>query len=387
MIEREAKEELEKEGYRIIGKHSAVKICRWTKKSLIDEGVCYKQKFYGIDSHRCCQMSCTLFHCENKCIHCWRNLKYTKLGKVKNPDDPKKIIDACISKQKKLLMGFKGNDNVNMKKFEEAQEPMQFAISLIGEALNYPKIGEFIYELTKRGKTSFLVSNGLNASVLQELGEKDCLPTQLYISMNVPDKELFDRWHNSSVDSAWDKFIGLGIGTELGLIGALFHVLNHAIMKSTLFFCAGIMIAEAGTREIKGLSGFNRQQPAITFAFVIASLGMIGIPPINGFASKLLICLAAIEAGYTVLVVIILVASAISAAYYFRVIQVLFSSPLEHSPIPTHGEGLVVHRGNFFRAWPIYILTAGCLLLGLIPALGISLVKPAVGLLLSHVVP
>jgi len=206
MIEREAKEELEKEGYRIIGKHSAVKICRWTKKSLIDEGVCYKQKFYGIDSHRCCQMSCTLFHCENKCIHCWRNLKYTKLGKVKNPDDPKKIIDACISKQKKLLMGFKGNDNVNMKKFEEAQEPMQFAISLIGEALNYPKIGEFIYELTKRGKTSFLVSNGLNASVLQELGEKDCLPTQLYISMNVPDKELFDRWHNSSVDSAWDKF-------------------------------------------------------------------------------------------------------------------------------------------------------------------------------------
>ncbi|MBU4314761.1 MAG: hypothetical protein KJ821_08230 [Actinobacteria bacterium] len=191
----------------------------------------------------------------------------------------------------------------------------------------------------------------------------------------------------STINQLGIVLIGLGIGTELGLIGALFHVLNHAIMKSTLFFCAGIMIAEAGTREIKGLSGFNRQQPAITFAFVIASLGMIGIPPINGFASKLLICLAAIEAGYTVLVVIILVASAISAAYYFRVIQVLFSSPLEHSPIPTHGEGQVVHRGNFFRAWPIYILTAGCLLLGLIPALGISLVKPAVGLLLSHVVP
>lgn len=191
----------------------------------------------------------------------------------------------------------------------------------------------------------------------------------------------------STINQLGIVLIGLGIGTELGLIGALFHVLNHAIMKSTLFFCAGIMIAEAGTREIKGFSGFNRQQPAITFAFVIASLGMIGIPPINGFASKWLICLAAVEAGYTVLVVIILMASAISAAYYFRVIQVLFSGPLEQNPMLTHGGGQVVHRGNFFRALPIYILAAGCLLLGLVPALGISLVKPAVGLLLSSVIP
>jgi len=190
----------------------------------------------------------------------------------------------------------------------------------------------------------------------------------------------------STINQLGIVLVGLGIGTELGITGALFHVLNHAIMKSALFFCAGIMIAETGTRDVQGFSGFGRKQPAITFAFVITSLGMIGIPPINGFASKWLICLAAVEAGYTFLVVIILIASAIAAAYYFRVVQMLFNGPLKQDPMPTHGGGQVVHGGNFLKALPIYILAAGCLLLGLVPALGISLVKPAVGLLLSSVI-
>ena len=206
-------------------------------------------------------------------------------------------------------------------------------------------------------------------------------------SMALAQKDLKRLLAYSTINQLGIVLIGLGIGTELGLTGALFHVLNHAIMKSTLFFCAGIMIAETGTREVKGLSGFGRQQPAIAFSFVIASLGMIGIPPINGFASKWLICLAAVEAGYVVLVVIILMASAIAAAYYFRVIQVLFSSPLKQDSMLAHEGEQVIHRGNLFRFWPVYILAAGCILLGLLPAPGIFLVKPAVSLLLFHVVP
>jgi len=145
--------------------------------------------------------------CENKCVHCWRPIE-VNFGEVVGEEikEPKEIIDSCISAQQKLLTGFKGHDNVNMQKFKEAQEPMQFAISLIGEALNYPKIGEFIKELKDRGKTSFLVSNGLHPEVLKDLAEKNCLPTQLYISMNASDKELFDKWHNSSVSDAWACF-------------------------------------------------------------------------------------------------------------------------------------------------------------------------------------
>jgi len=206
-------------------------------------------------------------------------------------------------------------------------------------------------------------------------------------SMALAQKDLKRLLAYSTINQLGIVLIGLGIGTELGLTGALFHILNHAIMKSALFFCAGIMITETGTREVKGLSGFGRQQPAITFAFIIVSLGMIGIPPINGFVSKWMICLAAVEAGHVVLVVIILMASAIAAAYYFRVIQVLFSSQLKQDSIPAHEGGQMIHGSNLFRSWPIYILAAGCLLLGLVPALGISMVKPAVSLLLSHVIP
>jgi tRNA wybutosine-synthesizing protein 1 len=205
-MEDSIKEQLKKQGHRFIGDHGSVKICNWTRKSLVDDGCCYKEKFYGIKSYLCCQMSPWL-GCENKCVHCWRPIE-ANFGEIVGEDikEPKEIIEESIQAQRKLLTGFNGNAKVNKQKFKESQEPMQFAISLIGEALNYPKIGEFILELRGKGKTSFLVSNGLNPEVLKKLSKDDCLPTQLYISMNAPDKKLFDKWHCSSVKDAWNVY-------------------------------------------------------------------------------------------------------------------------------------------------------------------------------------
>jgi len=203
---------LNKQHYRIVGNHSAVQICRWTKKSIRDEGVCYKEKFYGIKSHRCCQMGPSVVWCDNKCLHCWRAIELTLGDKINGKiDSPKKIIDGCINAQRGLLLGFKklptskGNrlSKANMKKWKEAQEPAQFAISLSGEPMIYPKIGELISELRKRGKTSFLVTNGLHPDKLKELIEKKQLPTQLYISINAPNEEVYDRIHRSSKKNAW----------------------------------------------------------------------------------------------------------------------------------------------------------------------------------------
>lgn len=203
---------MKNQGYRFVGNHAAVKICLWTKKSIIDEGVCYKEQFYGIKSHLCCQMSPWL-GCDNKCIHCWRALEldFNKLidkSKIKNP---KEIIDGCIKAQRELLSGFRVNDRpkkkqlskANMKKFKEAQEPMQFAISLSGEPTMYPNIGELIEEIRKRGKTSFLVTNGLYPEKLKQLEKAKQLPTQLYISVNAPDEEVYDKIHRSSKKNAW----------------------------------------------------------------------------------------------------------------------------------------------------------------------------------------
>ena len=197
---------LEKQGHRFIGNHSSVKICRWTRKSLINEGCCYKEKFYGIKSHLCCQMS-PWIACTNQCIHCWRPIEFNFNKLIKNKiSNPKGIIDGSIKEQRKLLTGFKGNSKTNKKKFKEAQEPMQFAISLTGEPTLYPKLGELINELRKQKKTSFLVTNGLQPEVLERLEKNKQLPTQLYISLNASNKKLFDRWHKSKTKNAWNKF-------------------------------------------------------------------------------------------------------------------------------------------------------------------------------------
>jgi len=213
MIPRKVKKILKKQHYEIVGKHSAVQICRWTKKSLRDEGVCYKEKFYGIKSHLCCQMTPCLW-CPNKCVHCWRAIEFTTGDKIPGKiDSQKEIIKGCIQAQRKLLQGFKIDKNskkkqlsrANQKKYLEAQEPMQFAISLSGEPTVYEKIGELIQELRQRGKTSFLVTNGLYPKKLEELKEKKQLPTQLYISVNTSNKELYKKFHRSSRKDAWER--------------------------------------------------------------------------------------------------------------------------------------------------------------------------------------
>jgi tRNA wybutosine-synthesizing protein 1 len=160
-------------------------------------------------------MTPAVMWCPNKCIHCWRAVELTIGDKLpnKNLDSPSEIIDGCIKAQKKLLQGFNIDKNskkeqlskANIKKYKEAQEPMQFAISLSGEPTTYRYLGELIKELRKRGKTSFLVTNGLYPEKLKELLKNKQLPTQLYISVNTPNEELYNKFHRSSIKDAWKK--------------------------------------------------------------------------------------------------------------------------------------------------------------------------------------
>lgn len=209
-IKPELKKLLEKQHYAFIGEHSAIKICEWTKKSLLDEGFCYKQKFYGISTHRCCQLTPSIGFCQNRCVFCWRPVEYSEGIKMTGKlDSPKDFIDKAIEAQRKLLIGFKGNDKVNREKFEEAMNPNQFAISLSGEPTLYPKLPELIKEIHKRGATSFLVTNGLQPEMLKKLKP---LPTNLYISVDAPNEELFKKIDRSCIKDAWKR---LNISLEL----------------------------------------------------------------------------------------------------------------------------------------------------------------------------
>ena len=207
MLSKKLKETLKKQSYGIVGKHSLVDVCEWTKNSLRGRGSCYKEKFYGIKSHRCCEVSPSAF-CQNKCVHCWRAIELSENRKIslKECDNPVDLIDGFVKERAKLLMGFNGNPNTEKIKFKEAIDPTHFAISLIGEPTLYPKLGEMIKELRKRKKTSFIVTNGLQPAMLKKLSKQNALPTQLYISMNAGNKELYDKWHRSYEKNAWKKY-------------------------------------------------------------------------------------------------------------------------------------------------------------------------------------
>ena len=98
-MKKEIKDMLEKQQYRIVGEHSASKVCEYVKKSLRDEDVCYKQTFYGIQSHRCVQMTPAVNHCPNECIFCWRAMdeEFNEGIEINNATEPEEIIDIAGS--------------------------------------------------------------------------------------------------------------------------------------------------------------------------------------------------------------------------------------------------------------------------------------------------
>jgi tRNA wybutosine-synthesizing protein 1 len=185
-------------GYTIVGNHSAVKTCLWLKKSLKDEGFCYKQKFYGIKSHRCLQMTPAL-KCNLACIHCWRPLEL--MPELKKWDEPSFIVEESINAQKRLLSGFWGTEGVNRKKLEEAHDPNQVAISLIGEPTIYPKLDALIEEFNSRSMTTFVVTNGTNPTVVEKID-----PFQLYISLTAYSEESHKKL-NQPLGNLWDKIL------------------------------------------------------------------------------------------------------------------------------------------------------------------------------------
>jgi tRNA wybutosine-synthesizing protein 1 len=200
-MEEALKKLLQGQGYCFAGTHSAVKLCTWTKKSLRDKGYCYKEKFYGIKSHLCCQMSPAVGYCQNLCVYCWRETD-TSLGtRIRKPDAPAPVVENAILCQRKLLSGFGGDPDVNKKKLEESQDPKHFAISLTGDPLIYPLINKLIKEIHKQKKTTFLVTNGLLPERMASLEP----PTQLYISIEAPNRELHKKVTRSLLKDAWER--------------------------------------------------------------------------------------------------------------------------------------------------------------------------------------
>ncbi|MEM1589392.1 MAG: 4-demethylwyosine synthase TYW1 [Candidatus Bathyarchaeia archaeon] len=200
-------EVLKKQRYHIVGRHSAVKRCRWLYEAIVHGRPCYKQKFYGIKTHQCIQMTPALFYCTQRCLFCWRaqsgDLQITwEETKLPTWDPPEEIVEGCIEAQLAILSGYKGNPKADPQKLREALRPRHAAISLTGEPTLYEPIGELIQAFQRRGFTTFLVSNGTVPSALAKLSHE---PSQLYISVCAPNKEIHKKVCRPIIPDAWEK--------------------------------------------------------------------------------------------------------------------------------------------------------------------------------------
>jgi multicomponent Na+:H+ antiporter subunit D len=161
----------------------------------------------------------------------------------------------------------------------------------------------------------------------------------------------------SSISQMGYIAVGIGIGTPLAIIGALFHLLNHAGFKSLLFLSSGAIQNSTGTRNLSELGGLRGKMPVTSATSVIGSLSIAGVPPFNGFWSKLIIILAAFSAGYFWLGGILVLTAFLTLAYYLRFQKnVIFGEPT--SIIKN------VREAPFMMVMPMVVFAVFCLLAG-----------------------
>ena len=202
-------ETLRRQKYQIAGAHSAVKKCRWLHNSLVQGKPCFKERFYGIQSHRCLQMTPTLA-CNLRCRFCWRTHPEDLGASVHASDvteieEPQKIVEESIHAQRRMLSGYRSQvlkGVIDEQKYREALNPCHAAISLEGEPTLYRNLGGLLAEFKSCGFTAFLVTNGTQPAVLRSL---DVEPTQLYLSLYAPDEEGFTSICNPLQKNLWAK--------------------------------------------------------------------------------------------------------------------------------------------------------------------------------------
>ncbi|WP_456398705.1 proton-conducting transporter transmembrane domain-containing protein [Palaeococcus sp. (in: euryarchaeotes)] len=193
-----------------------------------------------------------------------------------------------------------------------------------------------------------------------------CLTLIVGNAMAVVQTDMKRLFAFSSVGQIGYILLGIGIGlaaygTKIGdiaLAGAIYHTVNHALMKALLFLTAGAVLHEAGTKNLNELSGIAKKMPFTSFAFLVGAAAIVGLPPLNGFASKWLIYES--SALYNPFLAAIAVAgTAFCTAAYVRVIFTFFGAPseaVENAKEP--GKAMIV---------PMLVLITAIIIMGLLP--------------------
>ncbi|SCU93484.1 LANO_0E03994g1_1 [Lachancea nothofagi CBS 11611] len=194
---------LTKQGYTVVGSHSGVKICRWTKNDLRGRGSCYKHSLFNIVSSRCMELTPSLA-CSSKCVFCWRHgtNPVSKTWRWEM-DDPEYILENALKGHYAKIKQMRGVPGVIAERFAKAFEVRHCALSLVGEPIMYPLISKFVGLLHQKRISSFLVCNAQHPEPLRDLGKV----TQLYVSIDAPTKTELKRVDRPLYRDFWERMM------------------------------------------------------------------------------------------------------------------------------------------------------------------------------------
>jgi len=171
----------------------------------------------------------------------------------------------------------------------------------------------------------------------------------------------------SSISQMGYILLGVGLSplSPWGLVGAVAHILNHAIAKGCLFMSAGAFAQQEGLRDIRKFEGMGKKAPYASAAFAIASLSIIGIPLTAGFATKVFLILASFDASQYPFVAILLFSGLLNMVYFWRVIdQIYFVRHEEETDIEAgRGKGKALPLSMIV---PMLILASLCIIMGIV---------------------
>lgn len=194
----------------------------------------------------------------------------------------------------------------------------------------------------------FLAGLSMLIGVILQLGQNDI-------------KRLFAY---CSISQIGYVLLGFSLGTPLGIIGGLFHLLNHAVIKSLLFFNSGAIEYATGTRKMEELGGILKKMPLTALSGFIGSFSASGVPPFNGFWSKLILIIAAVEAKQYILAGIAGISAILTLASFIRMQRRIFLGDF-----PRNLSGIKEVPGSM--RLPLITLSVFCLLLGVLILPGI----------------
>ncbi|MCX7871531.1 MAG: monovalent cation/H+ antiporter subunit D family protein [bacterium] len=156
-------------------------------------------------------------------------------------------------------------------------------------------------------------------------------------------------------------FLGIGLATPMGILGGIFHLFNHSLFKSLLFLTSGALEYNFGTRNLKEYHNVNRIMPITTFSATIGSFSIAGIPPFNGFWSKLIIIIACLEKRDILLALIAALVSVLTLASFLKVLKYAFYTEQKYNTGPK-----LLKEVPFFMQFSMLTLAILCFVSGII---------------------